>query len=290
MTQSEVAERLGVSTTKAHRLIAAANRSGAVKVTVEGDVIECVLLEQRLMECHGLDLCEVVPDLGEEGLPLRALGAAGATILGREIARRPAGAIGLGNGRTLAAAVDALARQNAAEVRFVSLLGGLTRSFAANPHDVMHRLAERTGATAYVMPVPFVANTAEDRDVLLAQRGVGEVRALAQAADLMLAGIGSVDNDAQLVEAGVIDAGEIAEVRAAGGVGELLGHFFDAEGARVETGVSERTVSPSLDAIRGTRAVALAGGASKIAAIRAVLASGCLSGLVTDERTARALG
>lgn len=30
---------------------------------------------------YGLGLCEVAPDLGEEGLPLRALGLAGASFL-----------------------------------------------------------------------------------------------------------------------------------------------------------------------------------------------------------------
>ncbi len=80
--------------------------------------------------------------------------------------------IGVGHGRTLAASVEYLMRTTADHIRFVSLLGGVTRKFAANPHDVIHRLAERTGAQAYVMPLPFVANTVEDRDVLLGQRGI----------------------------------------------------------------------------------------------------------------------
>ena len=35
--------------------------------------------------------------------------------------------------------------------------------------------------------------------------------------------------------------------------------------------------------------IAIAGGKSKVAAIKAVLASGLIRGLITDERTARAL-
>ena len=44
-----------------------------------------------------------------------------------------------------------------------------------------------------------------------------------------------------------------------------------------------------LDDLRDTRIVAVAGGEFKIRAIRSVLESRLLSGLVTDERTARAL-
>ncbi|MGO8440849.1 sugar-binding domain-containing protein, partial [Rhizobium ruizarguesonis] len=101
------------------------------------------------------------PDLGEEGLPLRALGHAGAGYLQREIERGDNTVIGLGPGRTLSAAVQYMPRVSAKNLRFVSLLGGLTRNYGANPYDLMHRIAEKTCAHAYVMPVPFFANTCE---------------------------------------------------------------------------------------------------------------------------------
>jgi len=323
LTQAAVAERLGIPSVKAHRLIARAVADGVVKVSIDGDIAECIDLENRLAARYGVESCEVAPDLGEEGLPLRALGLAGAGFLRREIERGEhpviglghgrtlaaadhrmlAGAgflrreiergehpvIGLGHGRTLAAAVQHMPRLDAKGVRFVSLLGGLTRNYAANPYDVMHRLAERTAAQAYVMPVPFFANSVEDREVLLEQRGVREVFEMAGRASLKVAGIGTVDRGAQLVSSGMIEAGEIAEVAAAGGVGELLGHFFDAGGRMIATTLSARTLSAAPgDAFSG-RMVAIAGGADKVAAIAAVLQSRRLTGLVTDELTAKAL-
>lgn len=290
MTQGEVAQKLGVSSTKAHRLIAWAYQNGAVKVSVVGGVAECVALEDAIRDAFDLAHCEVVPDLHEEdGMPLRALGGAGASFLEREIESAEGGVLGIGFGRTLAAAVTAMTPTGSGAMRFVSLMGGLTRNFAANPHDVIHRLAERTGALAYVMPIPFVANSPADLDVLLSQRGVDEIFRLACHADLMLMGIGTAQLDAQLVGSGMILPDEISEVRRSGGVGEMLGHFLDEDGAPVETPLSGRTVSPALDDIRGRRAVAIAGGPGKVAAIRAVLRSGVLTGLITDERTARAL-
>ena len=289
MTQADVALRLGVSTIKAHRLIAQANQNGAVRVTVEGDVSECLALESALIRRYRLTRCEVVPDLLEPGLPLRALGAAGASFLKREIAARAGGVIGIGHGRTLAAAIAALPRMEVPDLRFVSLLGGLTRTFAANPHDVMHRLSERTGAEAYILPVPFLADSVADRRVFLGQRGVRMVRDMAARADLMVVGIGTVDPDAQLVAARMVGAAEMRAVRAAGGLGEVLGHFFDAEGQPVACELTDRTVAPDLAMLRDRPVVAIAGGAAKVAGLRAVLLGGCLGGLVTDEATARAL-
>ena len=289
LTQSEVAKRLGVPSVKAHRLIARAVAEGVVKVTIDGDIVECVELETQLAARFGLQYCEVAPDLGEEGFEFRALGQAGAGFLRREIEGGNNKVIGLGHGRTLSSAVHHMARVSAKDLRFVSLLGGLTRNYAANPYDVMHRIAEKTGMQSHVMPVPFFANTREDRDVLLAQRGVKEVFDLANGADLKLVGLGTVDTDAQLVLSGMVEPKEIKEITAAGGVGEILGHFFDADGNILETMLTSRTLSASLPRTKGERLVALSGGLPKVEAIRAVLKSRCLHGLITDEKTARAL-
>jgi len=289
MTQSAVAKRLGLPSVKAHRLIAKAVADGAVKVSIDGDITECIDLENRLADMYGLDYCEVAPDIGEEGLPLMVLGHAGADFLRREIEHGDHEVIGIGHGRTLSAAVSYMPRVAASNVRFVSLLGGLTRNFAANPHDVMHRIAEKTGMPAYVMPVPFFANTAEDREVLLAQRGVTTVFDMGCRAELKIVGIGTVDAQAQLVTSGMIELSEVEEIATLGGVGEMLGHFFDANGQRLETALTARTIAASVENADMSRIIGLAGGIAKADAIRAVLKSGRLYGLITDERTARAL-
>lgn len=289
LTQAAVAKRLGLTSVKTHRLITRAVADGVVKVSIDGEIVECAKLENQLSDRYKLDYCEVAPDLGEAGLPLRALGLAGAGFLRREIERGGNEVIGLGHGRTLAAAVHQLPRFGAVGIRFVSLLGGLTRHYAANPHDVMHSLAYKTGAQAHVLPVPFFANSEKDREILLAQPGVGEIFDLSNGAALKIAGIGTTDADAQLVASGMIEQHEIEEINSVGAVGEMMGHFFGAKGRVLETTLSLRTLSAGLEGPKGSRIVAIAGGTDKVPAIRAVLNSGRLSGLITDEMTARAL-
>jgi DNA-binding transcriptional regulator LsrR (DeoR family) len=150
-------------------------------------------------------------------------------------------------------------------------------------------LAERTGAEAYVMPVPMFANTAEDRTVLLGQKGIREVFDLARSADLLFAGIGTAEREASLVATGMIEKGEMEEIRRNGGVGELLGHFFDEAGKAVATTVSNRAMALTREDIASRRIVAVAGGKIKVRAIKAVLEGRYLKGLITDERTARSL-
>ena len=77
LTQAEVATRLGVSAVKAHRLVAWANQAGAVKVIHRRRRGRVPAPRGAPADRYGLASAEVVPDLGEAGLPLRALGIAG---------------------------------------------------------------------------------------------------------------------------------------------------------------------------------------------------------------------
>lgn len=290
LTQNEVATRLNVPNVKAHRLIARAAREGMVRVFIEGAIAQCMQLEQQLCRKYGLAFCEVAPNVDDDPLPLRSLGVLGARTLRLACEKGDDAVIGLGYGRTLAACVSNLPRIDIKTIRFVSLLGGFTRRFAANPFDVINRIAERTGAEAYVLPVPFCLNSAEDRAVLMAQRGIDEVFALARSATLRFVGIGIVHGSAaSLAMSGMIEPHEFDEVARRGGRGELLGHFFDARGERVETELSARLASLSFEDLKVGKLVAVAGGAVKPNAMRAVLASGLLHGLLTDEKTAHAL-
>jgi len=288
-TQAQVAKKLGVSNLKAHRLITRANKDGLVKVYIDGDLAECVELENKLSRNFALDYCEVVPELDEEALPLKALGIAGAQYLKRLFENKEISSVGVGHGRTLAAAVNYLPKSPTVDKTIVSLLGGFSKKFSANPHDVIHRLAERTGADAFVMPVPFFSNTVENKAIILQQFGISEVLELARKTEIKVVGLGSVDTDASIVANVMVESAELEAVQAQGAVGELLGHFFNSDGEIIKTDLSDRTMGLSAKDLPDSNLLAIAGGDTKIRAISAILNSRLLRGLITDERTARAL-
>jgi DNA-binding transcriptional regulator LsrR (DeoR family) len=293
MTQSAIAARFGIPTTRAHRMIARAARDGLVRVFVDARVAGCVELEQKLSSLFGLTRCAVAPDLAEaaaDGAPLRALGLAGASLLMGLIERGDAPLIGVGHGGTLAAAVAAMPVVDARGARFVSLLGGLTRRFAANPYDVIHKLAEKTGAEAYLMPAPMFANSPADRAMLCAQAGLGEIMRLIDEASVCLLGVGAVDMAGSIARADVFDPQTTLEaLRERGARAEVLGQFLDADGQPMSTPYDGRVMAPALDALRGRDVHAIAGGPTKARALDAALRSGVFSGLITDEATARRL-
>ena len=293
LTQSQVAEKLGITSAKAHRLIARATRAGHVRVFVEGPIGSCIASEQALAERHGLSMCRVVPTIDADVFPLRELGLAAATFLRDVLENDRHRLIGIGHGRTLAAAVQLMPRLPSPNLRLVSLIGGLPRRYQANPFEVIDHFAEKTGADAFLLPVPMFARAAADTAVLRRQFGVEESLRLAAEVSLMVMGIGSLETEAFLSLAGVITPDELTEVRAAGAAGEILGYFYDADGRLVDTPLHDRVVALPLPRARNPRrvtdptVVAVAGGAVKADAINAVLRSGLLTGLITDELTAR---
>lgn len=289
LTQAELAERLGISNVKAHRLIAHATQAGWVRVFVEGPIGGCIALEQALTGKFGLRFCRVVPNEDASGLPLRVLGVAGAAHLINILEKGEHRIIGVGHGRTLAASVERLPRLPAPDLCLVSLLGGVARQNSANPFDVIHRLAEKTGAESWMLPVPFIVNSRAERDIVLAQRGIAEAMQMAAGATLCLVGIGEVAGDAFITASGMISQEEVAELLALGAVGEVLGHYLDADGRPVPTRLHDRILSFPFEQLQGRDVIAVAGGGSKHVAIRSVLRSGALSGLITDEPTAQSL-
>jgi len=291
LTQSEVARRLDVPMTRAHRYIARAQAEGLVRIFVDVSSSDCVVLETRLLERYGLGFCRVAMDVPETGpLPLKALSAAGGDYLMQVI---PSGAhkvIGIGHGRTIAAAVDAMGRVPVEGVCFVSMLGGLTRSFAANPYDVIHRLARNTGADSYMLPAPMFADSARDKRVMTGQSGIAATMAMIGEASLAIVGIGEIDATADMSHNMAIDDPvAIADLRDRGARAEILGQFIDADGAVMRTEHDGRVMAPPLDSLRQCEVIAIAGGTGKKDAIKASLKSGLLSGLITDEATARAI-
>jgi len=288
LKQSEVANRLGISAMKVHRLIARATEAGLVTVSVDATVGRCMRLAQQLLSRFGLTQCDVVPKL--EGLPFQAVGTAAGRLLTGAIEAGTHPVIGLGHGRSVATAVRSVTRVAAhANQRIVSLLGGAAQQRSSHAFDVVNRLATRTGSDAWVMPVPLVADTPDDAVIFRRQKLIARTLAMGAQSSFSLVGIGEVSGAAFLLSEGIVTSGDVAALVRAGAVGELLGHYYDARGKAIDSAFSHRIVGVNPLTLKGRGMIAVAAGKTKIPAIRAVLATGFLTGLVTDETTARGL-
>ncbi|MCH8465262.1 MAG: ATP-binding cassette domain-containing protein [Roseinatronobacter sp.] len=244
-------------------------------------------LGHALIAAFGLEFCEIVSDPPDTNAPVAGLGAAGGTFLGQALTSGQNRIIGLGHGRTLLSCIAHLGDIRAPAVTLVSLTGAQSARAQSAPHAVTLRLADHCGAKPVPLPVPFMANSTADRDVMLSQEPVRQAMALAAKADLIVAGIGTTGPEAELVVPGMITQQQMDDIATAGGIAEMLGHVFDMRGQPVTQPPSTRILGMPLAQLAGKRIVAVAGGHAKAQAIKAILETGLLRGLIIDEATAR---
>ena len=301
-TQEEVAGRLGLHRSRVNRLLSEARDRGLVSVTIHHESGRELDAEQAIVDRFGLDFCLSTPAIGVGAeavsdpaalrmhglIARRAVGTAGANFLRGKLGNR-ALKVGVSWGRTLEQVAHQLSGVRNSQALFVSLLGSLTRNSASNPFEVVQALAARTGGEGHFLPVPFIADSVADRDVLLSQRSVAEALALARSADLFLISVGELTESAFLRTQNMLSAEELREIRACGAVCDTLGRLYDAQGREVTHEVSRRTLAVDPQALRGRQVALLAGGLEKISAIAGLLRTGLVAGLITDGDTALAL-
>ena len=150
-------------------------------------------------------------------------------------------------------------------------------------------LADKISARSFPMPLPVIASSAEEREMLQAQAMVRPTLELAARADVTFVGIGELGQDAPLCVDGFVTSREMRELVEAGAVGEIVGWIFDAEGKLIEGKINDRAASARLPSCESSKIIASAMGSRKLPAIRAAVRGRLINGLITDERTAEAL-
>jgi DNA-binding transcriptional regulator LsrR (DeoR family) len=299
LNQEAAAKRLGITRARINRLLSDARETGMVSIQINEANVGLLPVEEELRTRYGLDLCICTPELGASsgrhdeaaealllGYAFRGVGMAAAMHLKRHIQENRAAVVGTGWGRTLEQMTLNLAGIAAPGARFISLMGSLTANSAYNPFEVVHAFARATGGEGHVLPVPFIADSPEDRRVLLSQRSVRQGLALAREASVAYISIGELTETSLLRRQGMISAEDLDSLRAAGAVGDTNGLFFDAAGAPVDHELNRRTIALGFEDLRRTGAIALVAGAAKRKAADAFLRSGVCRGLVIDGDTA----
>ena len=141
----------------------------------------------------------------------------------------------------------------------------------------------QVGGEGCYLPVPYLAQSRDEKDMFHRQKSVMELLARARQSDLFVIGIGSQEYEGHLVTNQLISTAERDELRTKGAVGDLMGRFIDAYGRHLETEAGAKAVGLHFEEVRGARVLALVAGVSKAPATHAALQSGFLTDIVLDE-------
>jgi DNA-binding transcriptional regulator LsrR (DeoR family) len=288
-TQDEIAKMLQVSRASAQRLVSLCLAERLITFRLEHPIATCMELASKLKGRFELVHCEVVPT--DRSAPLSTAGIAErcANVLETTLRAETPVIVALGTGRAVRAAVERVSPIERPDHQIVSLVGNISADGSASFYDTVGRLADRTGARHYPMPLPFLMSSEDERNRMVRIEPIARVKAVAARADLRLIGIGQMDQKAQVHVDGFVTREELLEMMRLGAVGEVTGWAYDAKGRLIKGGTNKRLTSipPQIPAESTTIAAAV--GAAKVPAIKAALAGRVINGLITDEATARAI-
>ncbi len=287
-TQEAIAQRLKITRKRVNQILGDARQNGFVQITIASSIGPCHELETALVATFGLRQAIVVPSplAGGDARPL--VGAAAGQYVSEHLP--PAGALGISWGGTINAAAQNLARRRGMNNRVVLLCGGLAESTLVNPYDNAAMMARALDATCYYITAPMFAESRTLRDALVASEPIRSVLAMVPTLDLALLSAIDLSKQSKPLEYGVISRATWQSLRDAGAVGDICGHYLDAEGHTVDHPLTSLVVSPKLDDLRRVPELVLAAGSrQKVAIIRAAIRAGLCHVLITDEDAAKDL-
>jgi DNA-binding transcriptional regulator LsrR (DeoR family) len=287
MTQEAIASTLGFSRPKIGRLLTQAKESGVVEISVNLHPSLAVPVESELSSRFGLVRTVLVVDnKDEEQLRMQA-GKAAVEVLDAHLHDGAIAAIGMGrNARAVAQQARGLRPRHAT---IVSAMGGVASiGDGLNSNDVASRLAEAFGADSFGIYAPAYVDSQVTRDALLHNEDVRATVDRARGASVAVVGIGDANEESLVVKLGLLKADEMALMRKEGAVGDVLGSFFDAQGAPVASWIENRVIGICAADLRKIELViAVAPESTKAESIVGVLNSGIVNVLITSLSTAR---
>jgi DNA-binding transcriptional regulator LsrR (DeoR family) len=288
-TQEEISRELRVSRPTAQRLVSSAVSQRLITFRFEHPIASCMELAEQVKQRYGLRTCWISPTDTQNLASVSGVANAIAGIVETSLSAQKPATIAFGTGRTLRAGIEQLQPMNGQQHTLVALVGNIAPDGSASRFDVITRLAEISGARAFPVPLPVLAEGAAQRDLLIALPMVRRVHELVGIADLTLVGLGQMDLEAQQFIDGFISHDELLQLMKSGAVGEIVGWSFDASGALLSNDINSRVTSAPVCPDPKNLVVAAACGPRKLASIQAALRGRLINGLITDEDTARSL-
>jgi DNA-binding transcriptional regulator LsrR (DeoR family) len=288
MTQNAIAEALGVGRVTVVRLLSDARALHEVRISVSREIGELLELEFALQKAFGIAEAVVAPLSSRRADPALAIGGATGEYLSRLL--RPGMKLGLGWGRTLIQSLPFIEERPIANMSVVSMMGGITKAKQYNPSEFAWQFARLFQAECFLIAAPALVDSPATKRALMERCGLKDILDSADALDAVVVSVGGMSADNTIFRLGLVSEEERRSLLRKGAIGDVLFHFFDADGRLVDHPVNGGVMSLPIKALQGVpRRVLTSGGPHKTEAVLGALRLLRPTAFVTDEVTARAV-
>ena len=190
MSQKEIADRLGVSRPWVSKLLKRARESGLVRIEIRSPLVGTPELEAGIRDHYGIDRVTVVRPLAAN--VYTNLNMAAASYLAAHI--RAEDVVGVSWGMSIAQTIRHIIAMNLSGVRVVPVVGGAGSEAAILSNTNATNLAETLGASCMLLHAGACCADRPERDRVMSNGHVREIIEAGEKADLVLLGIGDLQN------------------------------------------------------------------------------------------------
>ncbi|MEM6382658.1 MAG: sugar-binding transcriptional regulator [Pseudomonadota bacterium] len=291
LTQSEIAQRIGLSRATIVNYLRLARELGIVDIRIRGESFAASPLARQLAEAFSLTDCYVAhhdlqPRSDDAVLDRVAQLAASAL---RDLLE-PGDRLGVAWGETVQRVARRFPNGPIADLSVYQMVGSMSFNPLYAAEACAIEIARRSLATCHTLHAPAVVSTAElasklcDEPVIARQ--LQDLSTLSKA----VFSVGSLSAPVTLMSSGMADDGELSIYLNKGAHGVFWGNFIDADGKEVTGPLSDRLIGVSLATLSAVKTrILVACGPDKREAVRSALRGGFATHLITDEDMATAL-
>jgi len=291
LPQADVARIMHVSQPQVSRLLSLARNRGIVRISVADYDPRDRQLETALVERFDLQNPIVIKTI--TGTKMRDLRYTVAHFAAADVTRAisQARTMAIAGGRTLqdlcGQIKDPGPRTSLNVVQAMGNVGSMPSSYDAL--ELGRQIAAKWRGSFFMLNTPVLLPNPATRDAIMSLEENKQVLNRFAQCDLAIVGVGTLQNS-MFTDREIFTEADNLELRASGGVGEICGRFFDANGNECDSSFRDRVASISLEQLRKIpQVIGVTVGADRAHAVHAAITGNILKSLVLDDAAATAL-
>ena len=289
MKLSDIADTLKISRVTLNKLLKDAVDEGIVRIEIidNNNALSLLELEASVKERFGLKEARIVnPMPNDRSYAPNEIALAAAKLVDDMIFSGMK--ISLTWGRTLELMVNYLKGNNYIKnIEVYTLLGarGII-DMQMQPNTIAYNLLQKYRGRGFVMNAPFMCETIEACEIIMADKNVSTIVEKSKDSDLTLVGIGPTPNESAGKDKMRYELGIVKELKEYNICGDICSNFYDIYGNVCEVPLCKRFVKVGLNDIKQHKCVVgIAGGEHKVSSILGALNGKYLDVLITDKDT-----
>jgi DNA-binding transcriptional regulator LsrR (DeoR family) len=288
MTQSAIADALGIGRVTVVRLLSDARNNHEVRISLSRAVSELTALEMAIERAFGIGEAIVAPLSTKDADPTRPIAAATGQFVSDFL--QPGMKIGVGWGQTLHQCLSFISDRQIPDVSVVSLLGGIAKAKQYNPTEFAWQFSRILQSECFLLPAPALVDSVDTKRALIDRCGLSEIFAVGRSLDAVLLSVGGMTPDATAYRFGYFSEQDRLSLIKEGAVGDLLYYFYGIDGQLVQHSINDRVMAIPVESLAmAPHRILTSGGPNKIDAIIGAIRLVKPTVFITDEVTASAV-